>query len=58
MALIFSTPSWTPPGSIKTPFLSYSSSIAARRLSASLPLKTSNKFRSMVFSTDCSVSFS
>jgi hypothetical protein len=36
----------------------HSSSIATRWLSAPLPLKTSNKFRSMIFSTDCSIPFS
>jgi hypothetical protein len=43
---------------VKTPSLSQSSSMAARRLSASLALKTSNKFRSIIFSTGCSISFS
>src|ERR1700687_1258326 len=43
MTLIFSIPSWTPLGSIKTPSLSLSSSIAWRRLSACLPLKTFRK---------------
>src|SRR5258708_12742674 len=43
---------------VKTPSLSQTSPMAARRLSASLALKTSNKFRSIIFSTDCSISFS
>src|SRR5882724_10008256 len=41
---------------VKTPSLSQSSSMAARRLSSSLALKASNKFRSIIFSTDCSIS--
>src|SRR5689334_3269217 len=40
------------------PSLFHSSSIAARRLPASLSLKTSNRLRSMIFSTDCSIPFS